>query len=132
MFVEIMIAIFLLAIFGTSLFVTQAKIFAVCAKTHAKVAYIAQSDALRTDFAVQLARAARDKKSFDTIAIDKTVSYPPSTVHLSLQPFASDTEVYQKFEKQMRCVMVTSSIGDIQYSKGSFLWTPDLKKEVEA
>lgn len=127
-----MIAIMLLAIFGTSLFMTQTKILSTVSKTHNKVINAFQNAALIPEFITKKIDAKKQNKSFDTISINKQVKYPQMTIQTSVKKIPEKSELFKDFGNYVTLVNQTIIRDDKKNHTISFLFTPPIEKKEES
>ena len=127
--VEVMISILLLATFGTSLFMTQAQIFAKVAHTHRKVMSTILSATIFQEFAEKISNAKKQKKPFDEIAIHKEIKYPDATINLIVKKIPEKSELFKDFSECLQLVDQTITINDKQNRMVTFLFAPPPPKE---
>ena len=72
-FIEIIVSIALLAVFGTNLFISQAQIFSNIKKTHRKVLDVMLSSNIIPDFIKQLSDTKKEQKPLNSIIINKDI-----------------------------------------------------------
>lgn len=111
-FVEMMIALTLLSIFGTSLFVTQTNILSRILTTHQLVIQSNDVDQALQQFHMQLYQAILDKKDPNTITTTIQHKNPDRTITLKLQPVAEQSSLHKNFSKQIRFIHITTSLQD--------------------
>lgn len=130
-FIEIMIAIMLLAIFGTSLFMTQTKILSTISKTHNKVINAFQYAASIPELITKKIDTKKQNKSFDTITINKQIKYPQMSIQTSVKKIPEKSELFKDFKNSLMLVNQTITRDDKKNLMISFLFTPPIEKKEE-
>ena len=128
-FIEIMIAITLLSLFGTTLFLIQSNIFANVARTHIKVLNLIRAQSLRTTFYTKKMNLLQQKKSFAELKFDKEFKEPHMTIKIEVKKIPEASELYKKFTQSLLLVDQTITIQDKIFHNISFLYQPELKEE---
>lgn len=131
-FIEIMIAILLLAIFGTNLFMTQAKIFSNVWRTHDKVINTIESNLILPEFITKKIDAKKERKPFDTINIQKEIKNPPSKIQLVLKKINEKSEIFKDFENDVHLITQTIIRNDKKSQIISFLFTPPVEQKEQS
>lgn len=131
-FIEIMIAIMLLAIFGTSLFMTQTKILSTVSKTHNKVMNSLFFATSKSDLITKKLDAKKQNKSFETITITKEISYPQLTVQTLVKKIPEKSDLFKDFGHDVMLVNQTIIRDDKKNSVISFLFTPPIEKKEDS
>lgn len=131
-FIEIMIAIALLAVFGTNLFMTQGQLFANVARTHYTVIKTLLTSIIAPDFLLKLADTKKAKKPTDTIIIDKDIQYPSAHCHLEIKKIPEKSALFEDFHNYLQLVEQTVIYNDKKSRFVTFLFNPPPPKENEA
>lgn len=130
-FIEIMVAIALLAVFGTSLFMTQGQLFANVAKTHRKVIETMLTSITSPDFLCKLVNAKKEKKSADTITVDKKIEYPAAHIHLEVKKIPQKSPLFEPFKDCLQLIEQTMFLDDKKSRIVTFLFNPPIPKKNE-
>ena len=128
-FLEIMIAITLLAIFGTSLFMTQANIFKNISRTHRKVMDCILRPTIWPDFIIKKIEAQKEKKDLNLITIDKEIKAFATTLQLKIKKIPEKSVLYQDFGDYLQVVDQTIMKDDKKNHMISFLFNPPPAQE---
>lgn len=130
-FIEIMIALALLGIFGSSIFLVQNNIFSKIFKTHQSLFFNQDIiyDSIQLKNKIHL--AVLEKQSVDSITIQESRKNPDRKMTIKLLPISSDSEL-KSFSKNLRIVQSSATYNDqrtIQWF--NFIYIPKLTKEEE-
>lgn len=133
-FIEMMVALTLLAIFGSSIFLVQTDIFSKIFKTH-QVSNVNQ-DVLQE--LIQLKNKIQQniiqKKEIDNLAIHETKQNPERKIDLVLQKIPESSLLYSTFSKNIRIVKSTITyVNNHSVTWYTFMYIPTIqKKEAKA
>lgn len=126
-FIEIIVAIALLAVFGTNLFISQAQIFSNINKTHRKVLDVMLSSSIIPDFIKQLSDTKKEQKPIDSIVINKDIQ--SAQIHIEIKKIMDKSELFENFENYIQIVEQTIIYDNKKNKMISFLFTPPQTKE---
>jgi prepilin-type N-terminal cleavage/methylation domain-containing protein len=128
-FVEIMVALTLLGIFGSSLFLVQSNIFSRVSKTHQALFF--NQDIMYDLFQLKnkIHQAVLEKKSVDAITIQEDKKYPDRKINIKLLKISDQSEL-KDFSKHVRIVQ-SSATYDAKRTLNwfSFMYIPELIEE---
>lgn len=130
-FIEIMIAIMLLAIFGSSLFITQTKMLSTVSKTHSKIINTLQWAAMIPDFIIEKVNAEKQKKPFETISVNKKILYPEMTAQVSVSKIPENSDLFKKIGNYLVFANFTITRDDNTNHMINFLFNPPVEKAQE-
>lgn len=130
-FIEVMIAILLLAIFGTSLFITQAKIISTVSKTHSKVINAFLYTTSLPELITKKIDAKKQNKSLETISINKKITYPEATIQTSVKKLSEKSELFKDFGNYLTLVNQSITREEKTSHIVNFLFTPPIEKKEE-
>lgn len=130
-FVEIMIALALLGIFGSSIFLVQNNIFSKIFKTHQSLFF--NQDIMYDSIQLKnkIHQAVLEKQSVDSITIQENRKNPDRKMSIKLLPISNESEL-KSFSKNLRIVQNSATYNDqrtIQWF--NFMYIPKLTKEEE-
>lgn len=128
-FIEVMIAITLLATFGTSLFMVQSNILSKIFNTHRQIIYNNDMQLEEMNFMMKVQRAILQKKSPDNVTIETKKKNPDRTIALNMKPIAEQSSLYKTFGKQVQLVQTTIAHDQYNDSWYSFIYIPELKEK---
>lgn len=103
-FIEMMVALTLLAIFGTSIFMVQSTIFTKIFRTHqtAQINQDVTQELIKLKTKIQ--QTVLQKKEVDTISSQETKKNPGRKIDLTLQKIPESSALFKTFEKNIRIV----------------------------
>jgi len=130
-FIEIIIAIILLAIFGSSLFMTQARIFSTVARAHNKVVQTLQSTAMLPEFILKKMDTVKEKKPLESIILHKEIKYPPIIIDEKIKKIPEKSELFKDFGNYLQLVDQTIDYDDKKSHMIRFIFTPPVEKKDE-
>ena len=132
-FIEMMVALTLLSIFGTSLFLVQTNIFSKLSKTHTTVVNMFALDEQLLKFNQDVQFALQQKKPLDNITLHQQHKNPDYTVDIKLKKFDQNSKLFKDFGTNIRLMQATisqdsptSQNPDVWYS---FIYEPVQDKE---
>lgn len=131
-FIELMIAIAILAIFGTSLFMTQARIFSTVTKAHKKFIYSLKLQETLPELTLKKITLLQQKKSLDQLSLKKDFPPSPLTVSISLKKISEKSSLPKNLEANLQ--LIDQSILEDEKIKDqmiSFLYIPPVPKQEE-
>jgi len=131
-FIEMMIALTLLAVFGTSLFLVQTNILSKILTTHRLVAQSNDIDQELQQFQMQLHQAILQKKAPETATLSITKQNPDRTISIKLNPIAEKSSLHKIFAKQVRMTQITIKQDQYQTTWYSLLYIPAINPKPEA
>ena len=102
-FIEIMAALTLLSIFGTSIFLVQNSIFSKAYKTHQLLLFSQNFSYNLLELKNKIDKAILNKESIDTIKIHTDKKNPDRTVDIKTLAISNESEL-NKFSKNLRIV----------------------------
>lgn len=102
-FVEIMIALALLGIFGSSLFLVQSNIFSKVFKTHQALFFYQDNVYNMVQLKNKIQQAILQKKSIEGITIEEDKKNPNRKINLTLAKISDQSEL-KSFSKNVRIV----------------------------
>lgn len=107
-FIEIMIAIVLFAIFGTSLFKIQTSIFSNTAKAHNQSIKILESLKILPEFDLKLFNNARQEKSNQYISVQKQITQPIISLSIQTKSIPEQSTLFKDFHKFVQIIDQTT------------------------
>lgn len=128
-FIEIMVALTLLGIFGSSLFLVQSNIFSKVSKTHQSLFF--NQDILYDIFQLKnkIHQAVLEKKSVDGITIQEDKKNPDRKINIKLLKISEQSEL-KDFSKTIRIVQSSATYdGQRTLNRFSFMYIPELIEE---
>ena len=131
-YIEIMVTVALLAVFGTNLFVTQAHIFSNIRRTHRTLL----SDNISTldlpEFFLKIINLTKDKKPIESIELNKEYQQYNASLKITLNKLSEKSAFLKNFKDIVQIIDKTVQFDQKQYSFKTFLFTPPPPKEDEA
>lgn len=106
-FIEIMVAITLLAIFGTSLFLTQTSLFSRLLKTHTTFINLLETDQQLLKFNQQIQQAFQEKKSIDAVFLHHENKNPAYTMDIKIKPLQPSSKLFKDFGTNLAFIQAT-------------------------
>ncbi len=128
-FIEIMVALTLLGIFGSSLFLVQSNIFSKVSKTHQALFF--NQDSVYDIFQLKnkIHQAVLQKQSVNTLTIQEDKKNPDRKIHIKLLNISDQSEV-KDFSKHVRIVQSSATYdGTRTLNWFSFMYIPELVQE---
>ena len=131
-FIEIIISLLLLSIFGTTLFMSQASINAAVYKTHQKIINILEIDKLHPELKLKLFEQKNKDMSNQSIEINKT-SNDGRAFDIKVLPISEDSSL-KSFSQHLKIVRESSEKDGKIDSFSTIIFTekPKDKKEGES
>ncbi|HSW75504.1 MAG TPA: prepilin-type N-terminal cleavage/methylation domain-containing protein [Candidatus Saccharimonadales bacterium] len=130
-FIEIIVALALLSIMGTSLFLMQSTIFQKLTKSHNIVSNLLEIDKEMIDFKLALAQALQDKKSMAEVTIHQVKHNPDMKIDVVVKPIQESSKLYKQFSKNVFMIQATITKDQQQNQWVSFLYVPPKPEEKE-
>ena len=106
-FIEMMIALTLLAIFGSSLFMVQSQLLKSLVKTHINVISLFEMDKQMLQFNQKLQNELAEKKSIETINLHKENQKPAYKFDAQIKPINKNSALFKKFDKKIGIIQTT-------------------------
>ncbi|MCX5924299.1 MAG: prepilin-type N-terminal cleavage/methylation domain-containing protein [Candidatus Dependentiae bacterium] len=131
-FIEIIIALALLTIVGTSLFMMQSTIFQNLTKSHNSVSNLLELDKEMIDFKLAISQAVQEKKSVADVKVHKEKDNPDVKLDIVIKPIAQSSQLYKNFSKNVFMVQASAQRDQQQDQWFSFLYIPPKKEKEEA
>jgi len=131
-FIEIIIALTLLTIVGTSLFMMQSTIFQKLTKAHSSVSNLLEIDKEIIDFKLALAQALQEKKNVADVKIHQEKQNPDIKLDIVIKPIAQSSQLYKNFSKNVFMVQATATRDKQEDQWFSFLYIPPKPEKEEA
>ncbi len=131
-FIEMMVALTLLAIFGSSIFLVQSNIFTKIFKTH-QTALINQdvTQELIT-LKTKIQQTVLQKKEVDVIALHEVKKNPERKIDLTLQKIPASSSLFKTFEKNIRIVQNTITYENNRKATWfTFTYIPVIQKQAK-
>lgn len=128
-FIEIIIAIALLTIVGSSLFMMQSTIFQKLEKSHHAVSNLFEIDKEMINLNLALAQALQEKKGIKDVKIHKEKHNPDITIDVVIKSIQESSQLHQKFSKNVFMVQSTVKKDQQQNQWFSFLYIPPKQEE---
>lgn len=128
-FIEVMVAIMLLATFGISLFTVQTNILSKILMTHRQLVYSNDIQKEEFDYLMKLQQAILQKKSPDQVTIQTTKNNPARTVTVTMKPIAEESSLYKTFSKQVRILETKIAHDKYQDTWYSLVYIPELQDQ---
>lgn len=123
-FIEVMVAITLLAIFGSSLFLVQTSLLSKLTKTHSAVINVLELDKQTTEWNLKVQQAFQDKKTAETIKLHEQHTNPDYTIDITCNPIHKDSILFEDFSEKLFVVQTTMKHDKNQDSSWTFLYFP--------
>ncbi len=130
-FIEIIVALALLSIMGTSLFLMQSTIFQKLTKSHNVVSNLLQIEKEMIDFKLALAQALQEKKSMAEVTIHQEKHNPDMKVDVVVKPIQESSKLYKQFSKNVFMIKAAITKDQQQNQWVSFLYVPPKPEEKE-
>ena len=128
-FVEIMIALTLLGIFGSSLFLVQSNIFSKIFKTHQSLFFNQDIMYDSVQLKNKIHQAILKKESIDNLTIQENRKNPERKISLKLIPISKESEL-APFSKNLRLIQSSATYDDQRVIEWfNFVYIPKLTKE---
>jgi prepilin-type N-terminal cleavage/methylation domain-containing protein len=128
-FIEMMVALTLLATFGTSLFLVQTNIFAKILSTHRMVIQSNDIDQELVQFQIKVQQAIIQKKSPEKITINIKKQHPDRTISIKMKEIAQGSSLHKIFAKYVRIVQITIVQDQYQNDWYSFMYIPPISSQ---
>ncbi len=116
-FIEMMIALTLLAIFGSSLFMMQSNLLTRLFKTHVHVINLFEMDKQILQFNQKLQDDLAEKKSLDAINLHKKNQNPEYVLDAKVKAINQNSALFKNFDKKIGIIQTT-----IQQDRRSSTW----------
>ena len=124
-FIEMMIALTMLATFGSSLFLVQSNMLAKVFTTGKLVLYSDDTVGPQQKFIQKVQQTILQKKSADAVTIEEKKENPERTVTVKTNQINEQSSLYKQFGKRVR-IMKTTILHDGQTSNWfKFLYIPE-------
>ncbi|OGB86310.1 hypothetical protein A3J41_01820 [candidate division TM6 bacterium RIFCSPHIGHO2_12_FULL_38_8] len=130
-FIEIMAALALLSIFGTSLFLTQSSLFSKLLKTHTTINNLLETDKQLLKFNQQIQEALQQKKPIENIKLHFENKNPAYTTDIAVKPLQPSSKLFKKFENKVSFVQATIVQENKPETWWSFIYTATPKEEAQ-
>lgn len=127
-FIENMVAITLLAIFGTSLFLTQTSLFDKLLKTHTTIINLLETDQQLLKFHQQIQEALQQKKSPESVTLHHENKNPHYVTDIHVKRFSNNSKFFKNFEKTVGLVQATITQDNKSEQWWSFMYLVAPKK----
>lgn len=128
-FIEIMVALTLLGIFGSSLFLVQSNIFLKVSKTHQKLFFNQDFSYDMFQLKNKIQQAVLNKKSIDGITVQEHKKNPDRTINLKLLTISEQSEL-ASFAKHVRIVKSTATYDQTKNINWfNLVYIPELTEE---
>ncbi len=131
-----MIAITLLAIFGTSIFLTQASLLAKLQKTHTTIINLLETDQQLLKFHQQIQQTLQQKKSPESVMLHHENKNPSYLSDIKVKRFSNNSKFFKNFEKTDGLVQASITQDNKTENWWSFIYIAapkeDEKKENQA
>ena len=131
-FIEIMVAISLLAIFGTSLFLTQSSLFSKLLKTHITFVNMLETDQQLLKFNQQIQQALQEKKSVEAITLHYENKNPEYVTNIKIKSLQPNSKLFKDFKKNISFVHATIDQENKSETWWSFIYTAMPKEDEKA
>lgn len=131
-FIELMIAITLLSIFGTTLFMIQATVFSKTSRAHNKVVTMLELNKLRSSFELEKFNLQQQKQSINSMSINKELANPPLNIKLRIKQLPENSALFKDFSKNIRLIDQEVTIDTIKDHLIIFVFTPPIQETKEA
>ncbi len=128
-FIEIMVAMTLLAIFGTSLFLTQTNLFQKLLKTHTTVINLFETDQQLLKFHQQVQQALQQKKSPESVNLHHENQNPFYVTDIKVKRFSNNSKLFKDFEKTVGLVQATITQDNKSENWWSFIYIVTPKED---
>lgn len=131
-FIEMMVALTLLSIFGTSLFLVQTNIFSKVSKTHQSITNMFELDKHIFKFNQEIQTALQQKKSVDKLTFHHKDKKTDTVINIKIKAMDQNSKLFKEFGKNIRLVQASISHGKQTEVWSNFIYIPPAdKKESE-
>lgn len=124
-----MVALALLAIFGTSLFLTQSSLFSKLLRTHITFVNMLETDQQLLKFNQQVQQALQEKKPIEGITLHHDNKNPEYVTDIKIKPLQPNSKLFKDFKKNVSFVQATIEQENKTETWGSFIYTATPKEE---
>ncbi|MBP6892748.1 hypothetical protein KBB68_04190 [Candidatus Babeliales bacterium] len=124
-----MVAMTLLAIFGTSLFLTQTNLFQRLLKTHTAIINLFETDQQLLKFHQQIQQALQQKKPVDSVTFHHENKNPSYVTDIKIKHFSNDSKLFKDFEKTVGLVQATIQQDNKSEDWWSFIYIAKPKED---
>lgn len=107
LFIEMMVALTLLATFGSSLFVVQTNVLQKLFKTHTTITKMFELDKQLLQFTQDMQFALSQKKTIDSIKLHHENKSPAYVVDINMKNIAQTSKLFKNFGKDIALVQAT-------------------------
>lgn len=128
-FIEIMFALVLLSIFGTSLFMIQSLVFSKTFNAHSKVLSLQQINSLAVEFHLEQAKQKAGKEATPEIMSQQKVKAPLENITIQVKDIPEDSVLHKSFAEYIKIIQQTATFDDKQETYISFEFMPPVHEE---
>lgn len=128
-FIEIMVAITLLAIFGTSLFLTQTSLLKKLLSAHTSVINLLETDQQLLKFHQQVQQALQQKKSPESVSLHHENKNPLYVTDIKVKHFSNNSKFFKDFEKTVGLVQASITQDNKSQDWSNFIYLVAPKEE---
>ena len=134
LFIEMMVALTLLATFGSSLFLVQTNVLEKLFKTHTTITKMFELDKQWLQFTQNMQFALSQKKPIESIQLHHTNKNPDYVVDIKMKNIAQSSKLFKNFGKYAALVQASITQDNRSDTWWSFAYikTPDKKDKDEA
>lgn len=133
LFVEMMIALTLLSIFGSSLFLVQTNLLEKLLKTHTTITKMFELDKQLLQFTQDMQFALSQKKNIDSIRLHHENKSPEYMVDIKIKNITPSSKLFKNFGKNV--ALIQASIAQDNRSDTwwnfAYIKTPDKKDDAK-
>lgn len=126
---EVMFALALLMISGTSLFMMQATIFNKVFHAHNKVVAQLYLKKLKDKLHLKIFQLQQQKEPLANIAFQEQVKQPIMNTNIKLQSIPQNSSLFKKFSEHVQIINQTATFDSKKDSYISFVFTPAIEKD---
>lgn len=127
-FIEMMIALTMLATFGTSLFMVQSNILSKVWSTHRQITYSNDIEQAEFDLLMKVQQAVLQKKSPDNIVVEAKKKNPERSITVIMKPITEQSTLRKAFGKPVRFIQTTIAHDQYKDVWYSFIYIPEPKE----
>ena len=130
-FIETMIAITLLSIFGSSIFLVQTNLFSKILKTHLLVQDSFDIDHEILNFHLKIQQALLKKESPESVKYETTKTYPDRKITFTCKPIDQKSSLYKNFSNNVYIIQATIFHSQTTTKWHSFFYASNNSKNQE-
>lgn len=130
--IEVMFALVLLSIAGTSLFMMQSTIFNQTSKSHNKVIGQLYINQLYEELLLKVFQKQQQKQSPKNISLKKTVKQPMLETTLTLKNIPEKSSLFKPFAEHVQIIQQVITSENKEYNSIRFIFFPDVTDEQQS